>query len=104
MRKPAVWFRALALMLVASSCVQSADDRARAASLRARDEASTRESEVVKRVSTPPDPHRILYHATTDLSDSNARRTGATIVGLEQVPPRAEPLTHLDSAPVKQPH
>ncbi len=85
-RRPGV----LLLLLAASSCTESANDRARKAESRARAEASTRESEVVQRVTTPQDPHRLIYHAPTDLSDTTARLTNAPIAGIEKVPQPAE--------------
>jgi hypothetical protein len=94
---------ALALMLAASSCAQSAEERAHKATIRTRDEVSTRESETVRRVSTPPDPPRIIYHAPDDLSDSSARMTNATIVGIEKAPQPAEPQVHSGPPPVKPP-
>jgi hypothetical protein len=39
---------------------------------------------------SPQDPHRILYHAPTALSDTSARLTNARIVGIEKVPQPAE--------------
>jgi hypothetical protein len=84
------WPGAFLLLLAALSCTESANDRARKAELRARAEASTRESEVVQRAISPQDPHRILYHAPTDLSDTSARLTDARIVGIEKVPQPAE--------------
>lgn len=92
---------ACALVLAASACVQSEQDRERTAALRAREEASTRESETVQRVTTPQDPHRILYHAPTDLSDTNARLTNAAIVGIEKVPRPTEPSVRSGPPPVK---
>jgi len=102
-RRLVAWPCALALMLAASACAQSEDDRARAAALRAREEASTRESEVVARVSTPRDPHRILYHAPTDLSDTSAKRTGATIEGLAKAPQATKPAPRGGSPPPTPP-
>jgi len=100
----AVWSCALALVLAAASCMESANDRARRAAARARDQASIRESEEVRRVTTPQDPHRILYHAPTDLSDTNARLTNAAIVGIDKVPEPTEPSAHSAPPPVKPPH
>jgi hypothetical protein len=90
-------------MLFASACSQSADDRAQRAERRVRSLASTRESETVKRVTAPDDPHRLVYHAPDDLSDSSARRTNATIVGLTKVPQPTEPAVHSGPPPVKPP-
>ena len=101
----APWSGVLALLLVLPtiSCSESANDRARRAAARARAEASTRESETVRRVTTPQDPHRILYHAPDDLSDSSARLTNAPIVGIEKVPQPTEPTAHSGPPPVKPP-
>jgi hypothetical protein len=93
----------LVLMLSVTSCRESANDRARKAASRAREQASIRESETVHRVTTPQDPHRILYHAPTDLSDTNARLTNAPIVGIEKVPEPTEPAVHSGAPPVKPP-
>jgi len=95
---------ACALMLAAAACVQSERDRERKAALRVREQATTRQSETVERVRTPQDPHRILYHAPTDLSDTNARATNAAIVGIEKVPQPTEPSVHSGQPPVKPPH
>jgi len=94
---------ACALMLAAVACVQSEHDREQKAALRVREQAATRESEPVQRVTTPPDPHRILYHAPTDLSDTNARMTNAAIVGIEKMPKPTEPAKHSEPPPVKPP-
>ncbi len=99
---------AFALMTMASlatlaSCEQSADDRSRRAGIRVKEEASTRESETVQRLTTPQDPHRILYHAPNDLSDSNAIRTNATLVGENRVPQPTEPSVHSGAPPEKPP-
>jgi hypothetical protein len=102
-RRLALSSSAFALVVVASACSQSASDRARKAALRARDEASARESETVQRLATPQDPHRILYHAPTDLSYANAQRTGAAIVGIDKVPQPTEPPVHSGAPPVKPP-
>jgi hypothetical protein len=101
----APWSGVLALVLVLPtiSCSESASDRARKAAARVHTEASTRESETVRRVTTPQDPHRILYHAPDDLSDSSARLTNAAIVGLEKVPQPTEPAVHSGPPPVKPP-
>jgi hypothetical protein len=96
------WPSVMVLVLAASSCSESANDRAREAASRAREAASTRESETVQRAATPGDPHRILYHAPTDLSDSSARATNAAIVGIQQVPKRGQP-PHAGSPPAKPP-
>jgi len=92
-RMRVTWPGVLLLLLgvSVSSCRESAYDRARKAESRARTEASTRESEVVQRVMTPQDPHRLVYHAPTDLSDTNARLTNAPIAGIEKVPQPVEP-------------
>ena len=82
------------LLLAVLSCRESATDRARKATLRASAEASTRESEVVQRVTTPQDPHRLVYHAPTDLSDTSARLSNAPIVGTERKPQPTEPAVH----------
>jgi hypothetical protein len=92
---------ALALTIAAAACAQSADSRERNAAQRARDEASTRASETVRRASTPQVPNRLLYDAPTSLSDSNARRTRATIVGLDKLPQPTEPATQSGPPPVK---
>jgi hypothetical protein len=97
------WPSVMVLVLAASSCSESANDRAREAASRAREAASTRESETVQRAATPGDPHRILYHAPTDLSDSSARATNAAIVGIQQVPKPAQPPAHAASPPAKPP-
>ena len=89
------------LLLAVFSCRESANDRARKANLRARAEASTRESEVVRRVTAPQDPHRLVYHAPTDLSDTSARLTNAPIVGIEKMPQPTEPAVHSGPAPEK---
>lgn len=100
-----MWASVLAFVLAvrASSCRESASDRARKAAARSREEASARESETVRRAATPQDPHRILYHAPTDLSDTNARLTNAPIVGIEKVPQPTEPAAHSGPPPVKPP-
>jgi ABC-type Fe3+-hydroxamate transport system substrate-binding protein len=90
-----------ALMVAAAGCTQSAGERARKTAAREREEASTRESEMVRRVSTPQDPHRILYEAPDGLSDSNAIRTNATIVGVNKVPQPTEPAVQSGPPPVK---
>jgi hypothetical protein len=97
------WPSVLLLLLAVSvsSCRESANDRARKATLRARAEASTRESEVVRRVTTPEDPHRLVYHAPTDLSATSARLTNAPIVGIEKVPQPTEPSVHSGPPPAK---
>jgi hypothetical protein len=99
------WSSVLALVLVlpAASCRESANARARKAATRAREQASTRESEAVQRATTPQDPHRILYHAPDDLSDTSARLTNAPIVGIEKVPRPTEPAAHSGSPRVKAP-
>ena len=94
---------ALVLALPVASCRESANDRAREAAARARAAASTRESETVQRAMSPQDPHRIVYHAPTDLSDTNARLTNAPIVGIEKVPEPTEPAVHSGPPPVKPP-
>ena len=91
------------LLLAVVSCRESATDRARKATLRARAEASTRESEVVQRVTSPQDPHRLVYHAPDDLSDTSARLTNAPIVGIERMPQPTEPAVHSGSPPEKKP-
>ncbi len=85
-----MWPSVLVMVLAASSCRESAHERAQKAALRARAEAGTRESETVQRASTPGDAQRILYHAPTDLSETNARATNAAIVGIQQVQQPAE--------------
>jgi hypothetical protein len=94
---------ALVLLLAASSCSESADDRARHAALRVRTQASTRESETVQRATTPQDAHRILYHAPTDLSDTSARLTNAPIAGIEKTSQPMKPTGHSDSPPARPP-
>jgi hypothetical protein len=101
-RRFVTWPSVLVLGL-AASCSESANDRAREAASRAREAASTRESETVQRASTPGDPHRILYHAPTDLSDSSERATNAAIVGIQQVPKPPQPPAHAGSPPAKPP-
>lgn len=96
-----LWPGALVLVLAASACTESASDRARKEAARARGEASTRESETVQRASTPGDSHRILYHAPTDLSATNARATNAPIVGIQQEPQPTESSAHAGPPPVK---
>jgi hypothetical protein len=91
------------LLLAVVSCRESATDRARKATLRARAEASTRESEVVQRVTSPQDPHRLVYHAPDDLSDTSARLTNAPIVGIEKMPQPTEPAVHSGPPPEKKP-
>jgi hypothetical protein len=93
----------LVLLLATSSCRESADDRARHAALRVRTEASTRESETVQRVTTPQDARRILYHAPTDLSATNARLTNAPIAGIEKTSQPIQPTEHSGSSPAKPP-
>jgi Flp pilus assembly protein TadB len=100
-RRLVVCSGALALMVAAAACTQSAESRERTAARRARDEASTRESETVRRASTPHVPNRLIYDAPTSLSDSNARRTGATIVGVEKELQPTEPSVHSGPPPVK---
>ena len=90
-----------ALVLVAASCAQSANDRARKAELRAREEASVRASETVQHAAAPQDPHRLLYHAPDDLSIASARRTGAMIVGIDTLPQPTEPSVHSGAPPEK---
>jgi hypothetical protein len=104
-RWPMVWagVLAVAFVLPLTSCRESANDRARKAASRAREQASTRESETVRRVTTSQDPHRIVYHAPDDLSDTNARLTNAAIVGIEKVPEPTEPSVHSGPPPVKPP-
>jgi hypothetical protein len=94
---------ALVLVLLTTSCSESANDRARNAASRARAQASTRESETVQRVTTPQDSHRILYHSPDDLSDTNARLTNAPIVGIAKAPQPTEPVVHSGPPPVKPP-
>jgi hypothetical protein len=101
-RRLATPWLALAILEMAS-CAQSADDRARKAGLRAREQSSTRESETVRRAMSPHDPHRLLYHAPDDLSDSSARETRAAIVGIEKVPQPTKPAVHSGSPPLKPP-
>ena len=91
------------LLLAASSCSESADDRARHAAMRVRTQASTRESETVQRVTTPPDAHRILYHAPTDLSDTSARLTNAPIAGIEKTSQPKKPSEHSNAPSAKPP-
>ena len=91
-------------MLATAACVQSEHDRERSAALRVREQAITRESETFARVTTPQDPHRVLYHPPTDLSDTNARLTNAAIVGIAKVPQPTEPSVHSGPPPVKPPH
>ena len=91
------------LLLAVVSCRESATDRARKATLRARAEASTRESEIVQRVTSPQDPHRLVYHAPDDLSDTSARLTNAPIVGIEKMPQPTEPAVHSGPPPEKKP-
>jgi hypothetical protein len=92
---------AFAFLIAAAACAQSADSRERTAAQRARDQASTRASEIVQRAATPRVPNRLLYDAPTSLSDSNARRTGATIVGVNKLPQPTEPSTHSGPPPVR---
>lgn len=98
------WACACVLLFAAAACVQSEGDRERKAALRVREQASTRASETVERVSTPQDPHRILYHPPTDLSDTNARLTNAAIVGIAKAPQPTEPTVQSAPPPVKPPH
>src|SRR3569623_1463500 len=98
-RRARVTLPSILLLLEVFSCKESANDRARKAALRARAEASTRESEVVQRVTTPQDPHRIVYHAPDDLSDTSARLTNAPIVGIEKKPQPTEPSVHSGPPP-----
>ena len=102
-RSLARWSFALALIAVAASCAQSAEDRAQRAALRVKEQATTRESEEVRRLATPQIPQRILYHAPTDLSDSNAVKMNATIVGENRVPQPTEPAVHSGAPPEKLP-
>jgi hypothetical protein len=92
---------ALALMVVAAACAQSEVSRERTAARRARDEASIRASETVRRAATPQSPNRLIYDKPTGLSDTNARRTGATIVGLDTEPQPTEPSVHSGPPPVR---
>lgn len=92
---------ALALTVVAAACAQSAESRARTAARRARDESSTRASETVLRAAAPLAPNRLVYDKPTSLSDSNARLTKATIVGVDTLPQPTEPATHSGPPPVK---
>jgi hypothetical protein len=91
------------MILAASSCRESADDRSREMASRVREHASTRESETVQRASTPGDPHRILYHAPTDLSETSARATNAAIVGIRQAPEPAQRPADSSASRVKPP-
>jgi 8-oxo-dGTP pyrophosphatase MutT (NUDIX family) len=92
---------ALALMVAAAACSQSVESRERTAARRAREEAGTRASETVRRAETPQTPTRLIYAKPTSLSDSNARRMGATIVGVDTVPQPTEPSVHSGPPPVK---
>jgi hypothetical protein len=100
-RRLVVCSGALVLLVAVSACAQSAESRERTAARRAREEASTRASETVRRASTPQLPDRLIYDKPTSLSDSNARRTGATIVGVDTLPQPTEPAVHSGSPPVK---
>jgi Flp pilus assembly protein TadB len=101
-RRLVVCSGAVVLMVAAAACAQSADSRARSAARRERNEASIRASETVQRAATPQVPNRILYDAPTSLSDSNARRTGAAIVGLDKQPQPMEPAVH-SASPSEKP-
>jgi hypothetical protein len=94
---------ALVLMVAAASCAQSAESRDRTAARREREEASTRASETVRRAATPQAPDRLIYDKPTSLSDSNARRTGAMIMGVDTLPQPTEPAVHSGAPPEKPP-
>jgi hypothetical protein len=102
-RRAVAWPSVLVMVLAASSCMESANERAQEAASRARTQASTRESETVQRASTPGDPHRILYHAPTDLSETSARATNAAIVGIQHQPQPTEQSADSGSGRVKPP-
>jgi hypothetical protein len=102
-RRRIVCSGALLLTVAAVSCDQSAASRERTATRREREEASTRASETVRRAATPQLPNRIIYDPPTSLSDSNARRTGAMIMGVDTLPQPTEPAVH-SGAPPEKPH
>ncbi|MDB4911473.1 MAG: hypothetical protein JWO39_2296 [Gemmatimonadetes bacterium] len=100
-RKLVAYAGAVALTIALAGCAQSAESRQRTAVRRERDEASTRASETVQRLATPQAPNRLIYDKPTSLSDSNARLTKATIVGVDKLPQPTEPATQSGPPPVK---
>src|SRR5450432_3721274 len=74
---------ALVMSGAAAGCRQSADDRARHAAERAREEAIERETPTVGRVTIPRDSGRLLYDAPPDLSATSPGRQGVAINGVD---------------------
>lgn len=64
-----------AVLGAATACRQSASERAQYAAARVRNQAITRQSELVQRLRSPTEQGRVLYDPPIDLSDTARRRT-----------------------------
>ena len=76
----------LATASAMAGCERYPETRARRIAEHEQNTQAARASETVQRLHTPQDSGRIIYDQPTDLSLENARRTGATINGIEKTP------------------